>query len=337
MKLLIITQAVDQKHPILGFFHRWLEEFARKCETVTVIGQQVGDVHLPENVHIHSMGKEKGAGRIVQILRFWKLSLSLSSQYDLVLVHMTPIWTLLGAPLWILLRKPMYLWYEVRRGGGVLKASLYFVRKVFSATVHGLPWPSKKQSVVGHGIDTALFSPPTSPRSTTQLLAVGRITKIKRLDVILQCLALLPEAFQLRVIGPVITKEDLEYKKTLQEFIDAHHLQSRVQWDIQDQQGIAEAMRTTKMLLHGAGGGLDKVLLEAMSSGCPIVTCSEAGVDILPPACQTTPAAMPAFVQKAVENGNLEDPALLSEMRKTVEHNHSLPRLIDRLVSEMSH
>ena len=32
MKLLIITQKVDSADPILGFFHQWVEEFAKHCE-----------------------------------------------------------------------------------------------------------------------------------------------------------------------------------------------------------------------------------------------------------------------------------------------------------------
>ena len=36
MKILIITQKVDQNDDVLGFFHGWIAEFAKHCEQVTV-------------------------------------------------------------------------------------------------------------------------------------------------------------------------------------------------------------------------------------------------------------------------------------------------------------
>ena len=58
MKLLILTQKIDINDPILGFFHRWVEEFSKHCEKITVICLEKGEHHLPENVKVLSLGKE---------------------------------------------------------------------------------------------------------------------------------------------------------------------------------------------------------------------------------------------------------------------------------------
>ena len=58
MKLLIITQTVDINDQILGFFHRWVEEFAKHCEQITVICLEKGIHDLPQNVRVFSLGKE---------------------------------------------------------------------------------------------------------------------------------------------------------------------------------------------------------------------------------------------------------------------------------------
>ena len=60
MRLLIITQKVDKNDPILGFFHRWIEEFAKHCQSIIVICLQKGEYNLPKNIKILSLGKEKG-------------------------------------------------------------------------------------------------------------------------------------------------------------------------------------------------------------------------------------------------------------------------------------
>jgi len=67
MRLLIITQKVDKNDPILGFFHRWIEEFAKYCQSIIVICLQKGEYNLPKNIKILSLGKEKGKSKIKYI------------------------------------------------------------------------------------------------------------------------------------------------------------------------------------------------------------------------------------------------------------------------------
>ncbi len=333
MKLLIVTQAVDRADPILGFFHRWIEEFAGRCERVTVVAQRVGDHSFPANVFVRSLGKEEVLPKWRQVLRFW--AACSTEDYDAVLVHMTPVWSVLGALPWALRRKRSYLWYEVRRGGWVLRAALLCVRTVFSATAHGLPRASAKQCVVGHGIDTAFFRPPTLPRDPYELLAVGRVTRVKRLDAIIGCLAVLPVSFRLRLIGPTVTDDDKVYKVELVAALVARGMERRVTFETADQRGVAEALRRARVFLHGAAGGLDKALLEAMSCACPVLSCSEAADGVLPPACRTTPERMAEDLWAALADGRLETETLLAGLRDTVEREHGLQALVARLVSAM--
>lgn len=39
MRLLIITQKVDENDAILGFFHGWIAEFAKHCEQLIFLIQ----------------------------------------------------------------------------------------------------------------------------------------------------------------------------------------------------------------------------------------------------------------------------------------------------------
>jgi len=100
MKLLIITQVIDKNHPVLGFFHRWVEEFAKHAEHIHVIALQTGEYHLPENVTVHSLGKERGEGKLRQFFSFWSLLFSLRKKYDAVFVHMNPEYIVLHGWWW---------------------------------------------------------------------------------------------------------------------------------------------------------------------------------------------------------------------------------------------
>ena len=149
MRLLVVTQKVDRIDPILGFFHRWIEEFALQCESVIVVGQSVGDFSLPKNVTVLSLGKEKGMSRFRQVLRFHRFLWMNRRTYDAVLVHMTPIWVTLGLPCSFCLRKKWYLWYEARGARWPLKSALRLTRKVFSASHAGMPLETRKSVITG--------------------------------------------------------------------------------------------------------------------------------------------------------------------------------------------
>ena len=107
MKILIVTQVVNTEHPILGFFHRWIEEFAKHYELVHVVCLEEGTHALPANVTIHSLGKETSKNKFLYLLKFYKQIWQLRGEYDVVFVHMNQLYVVLGYPVWKLLRKKM--------------------------------------------------------------------------------------------------------------------------------------------------------------------------------------------------------------------------------------
>ena len=76
MRLLIITQKVDINDPILGFFHHWIEEFAKTFDKATVICLEKGESNLSPEIKVLSLGKERGRSKLKYILKFlyyiWK-------------------------------------------------------------------------------------------------------------------------------------------------------------------------------------------------------------------------------------------------------------------------
>src|SRR6478609_2539072 len=100
MKLLITTQALDSQDSNLGFFHRWVEEFAAHCEKVTVICLREGEHVLPNNVTVLSLGKEAGTSRLTRAVRFLTYIHRYRGEYDAVFVHMNPEYIVLGGYFW---------------------------------------------------------------------------------------------------------------------------------------------------------------------------------------------------------------------------------------------
>ena len=188
MKLLICTQVVDKNHPILGFFHRWIEEFAKHYESVHVICLYEGEHLFPAHVHVHSLGKEGGESRVKYLIRFYAYIWNLRNEYDNIFVHMNQIYVILGAPLWRLLGKRIGLWYA----HGAVSISLKFAERltnhVFTASAESFKILSKKILITGHGIDTEHFMPTNVPKDL-DLITVGRITQSKNLDTLIDLFA----------------------------------------------------------------------------------------------------------------------------------------------------
>mgnify|MGYP000064714087 CR=1 FL=1 len=157
MKILVITQKVDTNDPILGFFHRWIEEFSKYYEKVCVICLKKGGHDLPPNVSIYSLGKEEGESRIKYITRFYKYIWNLRKEYDVVFVHMNQIYIVLGGILWRIWNKKIGLWYVHRQKSLSLWLSAYITNVIFTSSKESFGYQNSKVNYLGHGIDVSKY------------------------------------------------------------------------------------------------------------------------------------------------------------------------------------
>ena len=179
MRLLIVTQKVDVKDPVLGFFHRWVEEFAKGCEFVTVICLEEGEHHLPANVEVASLGKENGASKFRYIINFYKYILE--GDYDKVFVHMNQEYVILGGVLWRLLGKKVFLWRNHAQGNIMTNLAVTLSHGVFCTSPRSYTAQFKKTKIMPVGIDTGFFKPDsTVVKIPHSILFLGRIAPVKK-------------------------------------------------------------------------------------------------------------------------------------------------------------
>jgi glycosyltransferase involved in cell wall biosynthesis len=284
MKLLIITQVLDTEHPILGFFHRWVEEFASQTESVEIIALQVGKYNLPPNVHVHSLGKEMGQSRSKYLWRFYRYIWQLHQSYDVVFVHMNQQYVPLGYPLWKLWGKQIGLWYAHGAVSRSLKLAVRLSDIVFTSTPQGLQLDTPKRLIVGQGIDFSHFAPRSQVRSeheALELITVGRISASKNIETLLAACLLLKQGgvrFHFTIIGTPITEVDKEYEKSLKQYCIDNQLTDAVTWvGGINQTALPGYLHKADIFIHdGATQSLDKVLLEAVAAGCVVVSSNAA-------------------------------------------------------------
>jgi glycosyltransferase involved in cell wall biosynthesis len=261
MKLLICTQAMDSEDSVLGFFVRWVEEFAKHCEKVTVICLRAGKYSLPSNVEVIVLGK---TSRVIQTARFWRACVSYRGAYDTVFVHMNPEYVVAAGLLWRLMGKRVALWYTHKSVNLKLRIATLFVNIIFTASKESFRLRNTKVRVMGHGIDTDFFSPDVSIVRHDWILSVGRLMKSKRHDLAIRMAV--QENKELRIVGEGPERQHLEAL--------AHELNVRVRFlgGLNQLQLRDEYRRATYLVHTSETGSLDKVVLEALVCGLPVHT-----------------------------------------------------------------
>jgi glycosyltransferase involved in cell wall biosynthesis len=276
MRILIVTQSVDINNPILGFFHAWVLEFSKHFESVTIICLEKGEYDLPENVKVLSLGKEKGKSKISYLLNFCKYIWQERNNYDVVFVHMNPIYVILGGLFWKFVGKRIGLWYVHKNIDTKLRLSAFIADYIFTASKESFRLESNKVHIVGHGIDTQKFRS-VEHVPAHRIVTVGRVSKTKNLIKIVQLLQVVRETdvrYTLTIIGDSVTPEDLKYKSDLLDVINQLGLGEVVYLiGSRTQSELAEILPSYDIFVNlSETGSMDKAVLEAAASGLKIVT-----------------------------------------------------------------
>ncbi|MBU6427149.1 glycosyltransferase [Patescibacteria group bacterium] len=227
MKLLIITQKVDKDDPILGFFHRWIEEFAKRFEKVTVVCLEKGRNELPAEVKVLSLGKENGRSRMKYLAWFYRYIWQERKNYDAVFVHMNQEYVILGGLVWKLFGKKVALWRNHRKGNWLTRLAVSLADIVFYTSPQSFTAGFKKAMMMPVGVDTDLFRPhPEIERNPNSILFLGRISPVKRVDVFVERLKEMRRAgkpFTATIVGSP-TDRDGAYHEKIKKMISDYSL-----------------------------------------------------------------------------------------------------------------
>ena len=100
--LVFVTQLIDPDDPALGFSSSLVAALAAELDHVDVVANEVrGAPPFPSNVRVHSLGKERGAGRLERGWRFERTVARLLSDRDdaALFAHMCPDYLTLATPI----------------------------------------------------------------------------------------------------------------------------------------------------------------------------------------------------------------------------------------------
>jgi glycosyltransferase involved in cell wall biosynthesis len=325
MRLLIFTQTVDKHDEILGFFHGWIETFSKEFTSIDVVCLKMGTYTLPNNVRVHSLGKEKSSSKITYILKVYYYLFSI--QHDAVFVHMNEEYVLMCGIWWWLMHKKVILWRNFKTGTWMTRIAGVLSTLVCYTSPESFTAQFKNSIRMPVGIDTMFFKPLDNPPSEDSILFFGRLDPIKKVDLFIDALTLLTIPFSAHIFGSP-TYPHTPYEETIKKMaqpliekklISIHggvpHTDSR------------ELFQTNTIYVNlTPSGSFDKTIIEAMASGTIVICVNTALSEVLPDECIVTdsPESVAQAIHWVVSLNSTEKNKIRKKSREYAEKNHSL-------------
>jgi glycosyltransferase involved in cell wall biosynthesis len=284
------------------------------------------------------LGKESGHSRLEYLFNFYKYIWSERRNYDFVLVHMNPIYAVLGGIFWILSGKKVGLWYNHPFGGSIAKIAVVLVNYVFYTSPQSFAAKYGRAHMMPAGIDTDLFKKEQMARKTSRsILSLGRISRVKKIGVIIEAARILDAKgldFRLQIVGT----GDLAYEKELKDLAGDLVNKNKIVFLSGVKNVEAPSIFNANQFFVNAtqGGSLDKTVLEAMACESLVLVSNRFFERVLPPKflfVEASPASLADKLDGVFALGDDRMAELGREFREYVLKNHGL----DELVSSMAH
>jgi glycosyltransferase involved in cell wall biosynthesis len=291
VRLLLVTPKLDPTDDLFGHVNGWAAALADRVERLYVVALWPGRPNLPPNARFATLGKapdQGGAGSLASragwLVRLQRIvaRLCLRGEVDAVLAHMGPVFAVAAAPIARLTGRPTFLWYAHGHVSPLLRLAHALVDGVGTSTPEGFRIPSDKVTITGQGIDLERFRPGESWPEHERLLSVGRISPVKRYEMVIDALAAPALAVRTdltaELVGGVHSEAEARYLEGLRSRVRAHGLEERICFvdGLPHAEIVPTYQRATLFATASVTGSLDKVVLEAAACGLSPIVCNPA-------------------------------------------------------------
>jgi len=366
MRLLIITQVMERKDPQLGFFVRWVEELAKRVETVKVICLKKGEYNpiadaentgatfrrtsAPlDNVPVYSLGKEVGGEgestfikRLRYIVKFYKILFQIRGTYDVVFVHMNDEYVLLAGPIWRMLGIPVFHWRNHYQGGWMADFSGFVSSRIFCTSRYSYTAKFKKTKIMPVGVDVdSLNMEIPIERIKKSILFLARFDRSKKPHLLVEALAELHKKgieFVATFVGGPSEPEStyVEEVKELARTLGISDLCNFV--GVVPNTETFRYYRSHEIYVNCAKSGmLDKTIFKAAAAGCLVVASSLDIAEYVPESNfkENSKEDLARVISHLLKAGVAARAQLGAQFDEMVSSN-TLTVLADKLVAEMN-
>jgi glycosyltransferase involved in cell wall biosynthesis len=328
-KVVFITQQVDPGHPALAATVPKVRALAGLVDELVVLADSAGPHALPANCRVRTF---RAGRRAVRGARFeTAVAAELRGlRGGAVVAHMCPIYAVLAAPLVRPLGIPVVLWFTHWKASRLLRAAERASTAVTSVDTRSFPLDSAKVRGIGHGIDLTEF--PCGPARAgipLRLLALGRYSPAKGLDVVLRAVAAAGGDVRLDVHGPALSEAERLHRAELEQLAGELALGGRaLLGDAVPRADVPELLAGHDALVNNMRAGApDKVVYEAAASCRPVLASNPVFDSLLDPAQRfprEDPSALADRIRVLAAMSAIERSALGLRLREGVAAGHSV-------------
>lgn len=350
MRLLFITQSVDERDTVLGFVCGWLREFANEFSDISVVCLRKGVFSLPENVKVFSINNTKCCGLqtlgvVGKALIFLRFVWRTRNDYDAVFVHMNQEYILLAGVLWKILGKKVALWYNHTSGNFLTRTAMMLADVVFHTSPYAFTAGTKKSVRMPAGIDVERFSQVAGVvRAPKSILYLGRIAPVKGVKTLIEASLILQQRgvdFSITICGDALPR-DSEYEKILRQLAEPLVVSGKCRFIA----GVPNSEAPSVFSIHKIfvnltpAGNYDKTVLEAAACGTIPIVSSPAFRDAFPTELffeEKNPQSLADKIEKIFTLREDEQLEISNRLRKYVEEKHNLKILPKRIYENLLH
>lgn len=221
-KLFFFTLSVNTKDVILSHTIDWVEAFTSNFDTSEIIATRIAGQIDSQTIHYHQLGGGSALKKIKALIKlvmiFGKILSNRKNSY--VFYHMTtsPM-AFLSIPL-RLINVPQGLWYSHSVPDFGVRFFSRFCNIIVAPTRDCFPVPNSKLLAVGHCINFSKLTEHSTEVSTQKyegILCIGRIARIKKIEVLISALGEIknPSLKNVYLAGPITEPAYLEELREL--------------------------------------------------------------------------------------------------------------------------
>ena len=324
---------MDRNSKVLSHCIDWVNNISEHFEKVFVITVKSKAYTVNSNVKVYSIERDRKS-RLQSIIRLFKILFKIhkKNKIDGYFVHMATYFVPFLFPLKMFFKIPLLFWYAHSSITIALRLATLFSDKIFSPSKESFKLKTNKIVFTGHGINTDIFQLKSNKKCQFQKFAVfGRISNTKNIHIMINTFDKLRQlGIHLTIIGEPLTKNDQIYFERL--FIRTY---SNISYkkNIPKQNIINEYSKYDLIINLSDTGSLDKVIIEPMSMGIPVLTSNKSAHELFAHlngkgVFLTTKENFENDLKKIIK----EKPAIKPDLlRKEITENHSIKKLSKKI------
>jgi len=274
---------MDEFSPVYSHQIGVVNNLSNHFDKVTVLTGKLGICQVASNVEIYSSNWKAGK-RVYSSLALITIFLKLiiTKRFSVIFSHMTSTQAALISPISRTLRIKHYLWYTHTSKSKALRICHFSTNGILTATLGSCPVSGSKIYVVGHSIDSNLFTKRSDLNyPILNFVHAGRLDPIKRIDYVINSISIKKQenpGLTFTQIGMASSDRYLDYQNNI--LNSSQYKSWCVFTNSLKRNDLPSKLREFDAFIHACDAGLDKSLLEATFTGLPVLTINKQYLEI---------------------------------------------------------